>query len=341
MTDVEGLLAEIANEPPCGPDLEYDPDFMALDQAAQGKPEQQFGTTIIAAEEPDWAAVRGQAEALFKRTKDLRVAALLVRSWIRTEGFEALTPGLTLVTQLLSRYWDGIHPRLDPDDDNDPTMRMNALAPLADSAALVRDVRESVLARPRGLPPLLVRDLEIALGKVPPKAGVAALSQAAAEGALAEAGAERLTGMIDTAPALKALIKELNERVGIERAPDLKVLYSVVQVVAQMATSVRTAIGGDPVVEAGEGAVEEAGQPAPEAPKPARGEITTRQDAVLMLDKIIAYLERTEPANPAPLLLRRAHRLMTMSFVDIIKDLAPESLAKIEALSGLPSANAK
>ncbi len=165
MTDVEGLLAEIANEPPCGPDLEYDPDFMALDQAAQGKPEQQFGTTIIAAEEPDWAAVRGQAEALFKRTKDLRVAALLVRSWIRTEGFEALTPGLTLVTQLLSRYWDGIHPRLDPDDDNDPTMRMNALAPLADSAALVRDVRESVLARPRGLPPLLVRDLEIALGK--------------------------------------------------------------------------------------------------------------------------------------------------------------------------------
>lgn len=108
-----------------------------------------------------------------------------------------------------------------------------------------------------------------------------------------------------------------------------------------MATSVRTAIGGDPVVEAGEGAVEEAGQPAPEAPKPARGEITTRQDAVLMLDKIIAYLERTEPANPAPLLLRRAHRLMTMSFVDIIKDLAPESLAKIEALSGLPSANAK
>lgn len=44
-TPVEGPL-------PCGEDLEYDADFMALQQAATGKREQQFGDTIIPAEPP-------------------------------------------------------------------------------------------------------------------------------------------------------------------------------------------------------------------------------------------------------------------------------------------------
>lgn len=63
-------------------------------------------------------------------------------------------------------------------------------------------------------------------------------------------------------------------------------------------------------------------------------EIRTREDAVEMIDRIIAYLERNEPTNPAPLLLKRARRLMGMSFVDIIKDIAPESLKQIQALAG-------
>ena len=34
MVALEALLAEAPQDPPCGPNLEYDPDFMALDQAA-------------------------------------------------------------------------------------------------------------------------------------------------------------------------------------------------------------------------------------------------------------------------------------------------------------------
>lgn len=333
MIDVQGLLAETAGDPPCGPDLEYDAAFMALDQAAQAKPEQQFGNTLIPAAEPDWGTVRGQAEALFLRTKDLRVATLLARAWVRTEGFDGLKPGLELVAGLINRYWESVHPRLDPEDGHDPVMRMNALAPLGDSAGLVRDVRDAVVVRARGQAVLLVRDVETALGKLPPRAGTEPMAQAMVEAMLAEAGVERLSHMVDTFPALKALTQALNDVVGSERAPDLKALTASVLAVGQLAQSVRTAIGGDAVDEAAEDGAPEGGAP---AVKPARGEITCRQDAVMMLDKIIAYLERTEPANPAPLLLKRAHRLMTMSFVDIIKDLAPESLAKIEAIAGAP-----
>src|SRR5688572_28854806 len=56
----------------CGDDLEYDNDFLELTQAAAGKPETQFAP----AEPPDWRLVKGKAETLFERTRDLRVAVL-------------------------------------------------------------------------------------------------------------------------------------------------------------------------------------------------------------------------------------------------------------------------
>ena len=56
-----------------GPNLELAPEFGALERAAQGKPEQQYGDTIIAAADPDWKEVEEQALALLDRTRDLRV----------------------------------------------------------------------------------------------------------------------------------------------------------------------------------------------------------------------------------------------------------------------------
>ena len=70
MIDVEALLTEIAPDLPCGPDLAYEAGFQELELAARGKPEQQFGETLIRAEEPDWNEVRSRAIALFARTKD-------------------------------------------------------------------------------------------------------------------------------------------------------------------------------------------------------------------------------------------------------------------------------
>ncbi len=64
------------------------------------------------------------------------------------------------------------------------------------------------------------------------------------------------------------------------------------------------------------------------------GEIRTREDAVRMLDRVCSYLERQEPSNPAPLFIRRAQRLMTKSFLEIVKDLMPDSLSNLEKLAG-------
>jgi type VI secretion system protein ImpA len=98
MANIQDLLTETPAEPPCGPDLTYDNDFQAMESAAQGKAEQQFGETVIPAEPPDWRDVERQASALMLRTKDLRVAVLLCRAWTTLQG-------LQLCGSLLERHW--------------------------------------------------------------------------------------------------------------------------------------------------------------------------------------------------------------------------------------------
>jgi type VI secretion system protein ImpA len=65
------------------------------------------------------------------------------------------------------------------------------------------------------------------------------------------------------------------------------------------------------------------------------GALRTRQDALRVLDAVCEFLSRSEPSNPAPLLIRRAQRLIGSDFLDIMRDMAPESLAHIEAITGI------
>ena len=64
------------------------------------------------------------------------------------------------------------------------------------------------------------------------------------------------------------------------------------------------------------------------------GEIRSRDDAVHMLELVCNYLERNEPSNPAPLFIRRAQRLIKKSFLEIVRDLMPDSLSQLEKLAG-------
>lgn len=99
--DVEALLSEIAPDALCGDDLEYDPEFVAMEKLAQETPERQYGDTVIPAEPPDWRSVRKSALSLLERTRDLRVAVYLARASLHTDGLPGFADGLSLVQGLL------------------------------------------------------------------------------------------------------------------------------------------------------------------------------------------------------------------------------------------------
>ncbi len=63
-------------------------------------------------------------------------------------------------------------------------------------------------------------------------------------------------------------------------------------------------------------------------------EISNRDDVQVLLEKACQYMERTEPSHPAPMLIRRAQRLLDLNFFQIIEELVPEGLQKIESLAG-------
>ena len=181
--DVEGLLAPISTDDPCGPNLEYDAAFTELERVALGRPEQQVGSTIVAAADPDWGDVEKKGRALLSRSKDLRVATHLAKASLRTRGLPGFALGITLIRELLEHHWEGVHPRLDPDDQNDPTARLNVLAGLADPATL-NGFRTAPLISSRAAGRFSLRDVELAAGEVAAAAdGAPTVSASMIEGA--------------------------------------------------------------------------------------------------------------------------------------------------------------
>lgn len=329
--ELEALLEEVSPDDVCGPDLEYDSEFMALVQAAKGKSEQQFGDTVIHATEPDWNDVQKRAVALFARTKDLRVAVLLIRALLRQSDFIGLSSGLMLLVQMLERYWEAVYPRLEVDEDNDPTIRLNVLNALIDPDGLLKDIRFAQLIPPGAYGRLIVRDILVAMGKLP--AGPdGSLNASQVEGILKAAApehAESISAVRQSLKAVRDLQTFLNSKLGGERALNLQPLTDMLSVVVKTCDS---ALGGaNTSVEPEKEMEKNAAVPS----QVLNGEIRTREDSIRLLDQVCEFMERTEPSNPAPLLIRRAQRLISKNFIEIIEDLAPDSLGAIKGIAGL------
>ena len=331
---VEALLTPIGEASPCGDDLEYDADFTALTTSAQGKPEQQFGDTVIPAVEPEWREVAEQSDAILRRSKDVRAAVLLLRASTRLQGLPGFVSGLQLLTGLLDTFWDGIHPKLDADDDNDPTMRLNALAPLGDESMVLRDLYDAQVGVAPGVGAIRVRDIAVANNALNAVGGEATYSPTQIQGGLEALHAER-PELIQAAIGVPALIEKLQallvERTGRSDVIDLSPLRGIGRTLQKACSA---AIGAPEEVEAGaEGDASQAGGGAAR-PAAARGEILNRQDALQTLDRVIRFLEQTEPGNPAPLLIDRAKKLIGVSFLEIMANLAPNALDTIETVTG-------
>lgn len=333
MANIQDLLTETAAEPPCGPDLTYDNDFQSMESAAQGKVEQQFGDTVIPAEPPDWRDVERQASALMQRTKDLRVAVLLCRAWTILHGLPGTLQGLQLCAALLERHWEHVHPL--PEDGDDYFMRMNALGTLSDVTGFVRDLRNADFLR-GALGQISVRDAELmARGNVPED--LPHLTADELRMASARAHAEGHETLLAVTPALQELDRIracCEQHLPSHQQPELdglrQLLLALGQWLPQSTGDAGTAAENDPATQVGTGDGL-ASQPAPGTPHtPARN----REQAIAQLLEIAAFVERTEPSNPAPLLIRRAARFMRMGFMDILRELSPDSLAQVEVITG-------
>ncbi len=336
--DVEQLLQEIGPDDPCGPDLEYDAAFLELSREAQGKPAQEMGGQVIAAEEPDWRDVRSRALDLLARSKDLRVATILARALLHTEGLPGFADGVTLLRGLVERHWQGVHPKLDPDDSNDPAMRVNTLLALADRDQTLNALRAIALADSRRVGRYNLRDHEIATGALPrPEEGGADI--ASVDAAFLDMDVAQLQATADAAgrslEQIQALESSLDSHAGSASA-DFTPVRATLKAMNHLLTTqlARRGVGDGAVSESGESV---GGSEAGGGNVQAIGGIRTREDVVRVLDQVCDWYQRTEPSSPVPLLLQRAKRLVTKNFVELMQDLSPGGMSEIRTIAGLDS----
>jgi len=337
--DIEAFLTEVSPDAPCGEDLQYDNAFIALEQKAKGTPEQQIGDRIEPAQPPNWKEVRRDAIELLGRTRDLQLILYLIQALVHTDGQSGLRDGLALLEGTIGKFWPHLYPLLDPDDDNDPTQRVNILMGLCDFETILRPVALAPLIESRALGRFSLRDVQIATGKLPPSGdGSSAPELATIKAAFMDAGAETLEStrqaVASSLESLKAIESFVTDQVGIGDAPNFTPLRDLLKEAQQVLGEYSEESGTGGVQPGAEG---EATSPhdvivKPNAVRP--GEIGSRQDVIKTLDLICDYYARCEPSSPIPLLLKRAKRLVFMDFIEIIRDLAPDGLSQVEFIRG-------
>lgn len=345
--DLAALLALRDGEDASGENLEYDFDFMQLQIAAQPGEEKQAGTAILAAADPDFKDVEARALAVLQRSHDLRAAVILAAAALHTRGLPGFAGVLAYIRGCLDQHWDTCHPQLDADDDNDPTMRINALQGLSDGAAVMAaptavtvGLRRAALTQSRGFGRLTLRDLLIATGEIPAPDGTKPTDQATVSAAFAETGAAANAATLAALRAALADVKAIEAIFGDRTpgyGPDLDELK---RMLGQAARFVGEHVAGvtPSDVEAEEdsaGTSGGSGGPVRRSGGALPGTIETAQDARNALDRVIGYFSRYEPSSPVPIILERAKRLVGADFMTIMKDMAPAGLDSVMMIGGI------
>lgn len=335
MTQVEAWLTPLSGEDgPCGADLEYENAFLELSKAAEGKPETQFEK----ATPPDWRAVRGQAENIFDRTRDLRVALMWMRAVVSLEGVVALPAGLRLVNGLLETHWSSVHPVPDP-GDNDPYARVNALAMLPLMGGFLGELLNARLVLVKGLGDIRLRDVEVAFTTLNVREGETTYTREQLERILVTADQEG-AGIRDLLLAAQQGLKQLGALMdlhfGSGSASDLKPLLDLFTHALTLVPAAQTdeagaesGVDGDGDAALGGGAASGSGKAG------LSGSVNSRTEAIRAIELVCAFLERHEPTNPAQLFLRRARSLLERNFLELLKELAPGALDEVARIVGV------
>ena len=336
------LLQPKSDDSPSGGNLEYDPVFTEMELAAQPGEERQIGDQVTEAEDPDYGEVAEKAMAVLEQSHDLRAAVYLADAILHTEGMAGFADVTGYIRGCLENFWDSCHPELDEDDDNDPTMRVNAVqglcgqpGGLAGPSPVYRSVRRAGLTDSRSFGRLSMRDIEIAEGQVTAPEGMGNIPDTAAVSAafqdtddeILETALEAANRAAENIRAISAVFDEQIPGQGPELDPLVKLL-------GQIARRLGDHVGDGEVAGDDEVAQEE---PATGGDGAARavGEINSPADVSNALDRIVAYYQRNEPSSPIPILLERAKRLVNADFLTIVQDMAPGGIDNVNLIGGI------
>ncbi|MFC0400791.1 type VI secretion system protein TssA [Paraburkholderia rhizosphaerae] len=333
---------------PCGPDLEYDPEWVVLTARVVAKTDAQYGDFVGTPEPVNWSEVERECRRLMLRSKDMRVAVLFTRCRTRLEMSKGLAEGLRLLAAWLDAFPDTIHPQPGVDDDQDAALeiRMNALQALTDTDGLMSDVREIALTRST-MARLQVRDVERAFAHPRPNDSLAPDSVTRQLEDIRAQQPDTLAGFDEALASLGAIENWCKQHLGVYQ-PDLSALNRLLRrLTGDGPRSVQPSIDAQTGHVSSVNAVETRmpDQDAPRelaegaSPRMTTGPVEIRcEDAPRDRDDALGYIrdarrwfELHEPSSPIPILLRRAEQFVGKGYADAVRAIPAELLIQWES----------
>ncbi|MGU7780942.1 type VI secretion system protein TssA [Burkholderia sp. PU8-34] len=341
-------LAPVSVAAPCGPDLEYDHDFVVLFASTAPKHDVQYGSFVGSPDPVNWSDIERDCRRLMGRTKDIRLAVLYTRCRTRLVGAEGLAEGIGLLAAWLEAFAEQIHPQPDVDGEPDASleMRMNALQALADPEGLLADVREIVLTKSM-LARLQVRDVERAFSHPRP---VDALAP--------ESVTQQLQGLRTEQPAVMASFDDaIAHLTGIDawcsnhletHRPELSTLTRLLGRLNAPTLETSSESFNVPIEPVAEPATTSAHNPATplepadttlvsvsESTSAQHGAAPANRDAALVMIRTArTWFEHHEPSSPIPVLLKRAEQFVGKRYAETVKAIPAELLVQWDEASG-------
>jgi type VI secretion system protein ImpA len=331
-SQLEELSQAVSDEMPSGENLEYDPQFREMETLFWPESESMVEDDESGGAEPDWKGVEKIANELREKTRDLRLQVYASIASIHTRGLLEFRDNLKLLVVYLDTFWDSVHPQLDPDDNNDPTLRLSTLQNLDDHRFITMALERMKLVELKGMGEFGLREVDIALGKESREEDEEVPDINVIRQAFVQSEPEYLAALREAVNESIGLLKEM-DRIWIEKADDPSGLSfdnadkALKRVAAVLDEYIPVPAGGQ-AGDAEPGQGEAGGAPA------MSGAINGRADVVRVLDKICDYYSVHEPSSPIPLLLRRAQRLVEKSFLEILEDMVPDGVKQAKIVSG-------
>jgi type VI secretion system protein ImpA len=331
MPDFEAITGAVTPEDPSGPDLDSDGDAQYLNFFAGTEPMLPMSYFEVVGSsgergrfDPkslDFETQFSAAEPLLARTRDLRLIVLLAKLSILNRDLNGFAGYLAAICTLLETQWSTVHPR---DDDGDFTYRAVTIESLDVLPTVVNPIQFQPLIESRRFGTVTYRAYQTATGEIA-ASGDADLDLATIQRIMAEADLDVLKAISARFTQLAGIVAR-TKAIWLDKAGKPLSLGRFAGVVDSIAGWLHQFVKDrDPTsIEV-----------APANPDIASGEVgspeivdvssvTSHARAAAALQAVARYFARSEPSNPARLLIQQALEMVGKSFAEVMRMLIPE-----------------
>jgi len=322
-SELDSLAKPLAADSPCGASLE-DTQLLASFDAYH-----LFGQTMQL-QETDWRALKAASLEALAQSKDFRLLTHFAAASLRIDGWAGFLGSIRVAAGWIKEHWGAVYPLV----DEDAILRKNALSCLADRMAIIDGVRRTPIVENKQLGRYALRDIELASGKLTPtETDTTVPTESEITAALTASPLEELQPLEQSFAAAIADIQTIDSAMreygGAAASPDVDALMDALGALRKILREQLELRG------AADAAAAESGEAAEGGAGKAVGGIKSRQDAIRAIDTIAAYFRQNEPSSPVPVFLDRAKNLVGKSFLEILKDVAPEGVAGAKLAGGI------